>query len=90
MSARSKTSSEQRGGSSLDEGDGYDGPAAFPADLCDVTGIDCGPDGEPPLNATNQLEKPRSTVNVVNVDGDVLLFDYNQPESVLKDDTIGG
>jgi hypothetical protein len=89
MMSKGKKAKAYSNADSLDEG--YGGPAAFPADLCDVTGVDCGPDGSPPRNATVKLSKTQSSVGVVQVDGDVGVYDYDRNEtSVLKDDSISG
>jgi hypothetical protein len=68
------------------ESDGGDDDGAFPADLCDLTGV-CDPD-KPPSKADRKLDPIRSEARTRQVDGGQLYNYGASKDSVLKDDSI--
>jgi hypothetical protein len=63
--------------------------AAFPADLCDVSGSGCEEDGSPPKNADQRLGPNESFARSVILDKIITLVDYgSERRSTIRDDSV--
>jgi hypothetical protein len=63
--------------------------AAFPADLCDVSGLGCMEDGSPPKNADQTLGPNKSFARSVKIDQAVTLVNYGgERASTIRDESV--